>query len=71
MPPFEQAMRDWGAFFNTEPYWTTLHGWTWTSTSPPGGFPRDELVYKAFPSRRAPARAARSASCSRVAGAAA
>jgi ubiquinone/menaquinone biosynthesis C-methylase UbiE len=25
MPLFEQAMRDWDAFYNNEPFWSTLH----------------------------------------------
>jgi SAM-dependent methyltransferase len=26
MPLFEQAMRDWDAFYNNEPFWSTMHG---------------------------------------------
>jgi SAM-dependent methyltransferase len=25
MPLFEQAMRDWDAFYNNEPFWSTMH----------------------------------------------
>jgi len=25
MPLFEQAMRDWDAFYNNEPFWTKMH----------------------------------------------
>jgi SAM-dependent methyltransferase len=50
MPPFEQAMRDWDAFFNNEPYWTTLHGLDLDDHFAAAGFPRDDLVYKAFAS---------------------
>jgi SAM-dependent methyltransferase len=50
MPPFEQAMRDWDAFYNNEPYWTTLHGLDLDEHLEAAGFERDKLVYKAFPS---------------------
>jgi SAM-dependent methyltransferase len=50
MPPFEQAMRDWDAFYNNEPYWTTLHGLDLDKHLQSAGFKREGLVYKAFPS---------------------
>jgi hypothetical protein len=25
MPLYEQAIRDWDAFYNNEPFWTTMH----------------------------------------------
>lgn len=50
MPPFEQAMRDWDAHFNNEPYWTTLHGLDLDEHFTAAGFSREDLVYKAFPS---------------------
>ncbi|WP_411288734.1 class I SAM-dependent methyltransferase [Phenylobacterium sp.] len=50
MPVFEQAMRDWDAFYNNEPYWTTLHGLDLDEHFVAAGFPRDRLVYTAFPS---------------------
>jgi len=50
MPPFEQAMRDWDAFYNNEPYWTTLHGLDLDEHLQAAGFKGANLVYKAFPS---------------------
>jgi SAM-dependent methyltransferase len=49
MPVFEQAMRDWDAFYNNEPYWTTLHGLDLDDHFKAAGFPAENLVYKAFP----------------------
>lgn len=40
MPLFEQAMRDWDAFYNNEPFWTTLHGLDWVQLLADAGFDR-------------------------------
>ena len=38
MPLFEQAMRDWDAFYNNEPFWTTLHSLDWVQLMVEAGF---------------------------------
>ena len=38
MPLFEQAMRDWDAFYNNEPFWTTLHSLDWVQLMVDAGF---------------------------------
>ena len=48
MPPFEQAIRDWDAHFNNEPFWTTLHGLDLDDYFAEAGFGRDRLVKKVF-----------------------
>ena len=45
MPPFEQAMRDWDAFNNNEPFWTKLHGIDLDAFMRDAGFRSDELIH--------------------------
>ena len=45
MPPFEQAMRDWDAFNNNEPFWTKLHGIDLDACMLDAGFDADELIH--------------------------
>ena len=45
MPLFEQAMRDWDAFYNNEPFWTKLHEIDLDQVMLDAGFRRDELVH--------------------------
>ena len=48
MPPFEQAIRDWDAHYNNEPFWTTLHSLDLDDHFVAAGFERDKLVKKVF-----------------------
>lgn len=48
MGVFEQTMRDWDAFYNNEPYWTTLHGLNLDDHFADAGFDRENLVYAPF-----------------------
>jgi len=41
MPLFEQFMRDWDAFNNNEPFWSSMHGIDLHQTLEKAGFPRD------------------------------
>jgi ubiquinone/menaquinone biosynthesis C-methylase UbiE len=45
MPLFEQAMRDWDAFYNNEPYWTKMHEVDLDQWMVEAGFSRDRLVH--------------------------
>jgi len=45
MPLFEQAMRDWDAFYNNEPFWTKLHELDLDAAMETAGFPRDTLIH--------------------------
>ena len=45
MPLFEQAMRDWDAFYNNEPFWSTLHEIDIDAYLVDAGFGRDKLVH--------------------------
>ena len=45
MPLFEQAMRDWDALFNNEPFWSQLHGIDLEGELVRAGFARDELIH--------------------------
>ncbi len=45
MPLFEQAMRDWDAFNNNEPFWTKLHEVDLDALMVDAGFARDELIH--------------------------
>lgn len=45
MPLFEQAMRDWDAFYNNEPFWSTLHEIDLDAYLVDAGFGRDKLVH--------------------------
>lgn len=45
MPLFEQAMRDWDAFYNNEPFWTKLHEISLDEYMVEAGFKADELIH--------------------------
>ena len=45
MPAFEQAMRDWDAFNNNEPFWTKLHGIDLDQVMLDAGFRAEELIH--------------------------
>lgn len=45
MPLFEQAMRDWDAFYNNEPFWSTLHELDIETMMVEAGFDRDKLIH--------------------------
>ncbi len=45
MPPFEQAMRDWDAFNNNEPFWTKLHEIDLDRVMLDAGFKPEELLH--------------------------
>jgi ubiquinone/menaquinone biosynthesis C-methylase UbiE len=45
MPLFEQAMRDWDAFYNNEPFWSTLHEIDLDAYMVEAGFSKDSLIH--------------------------
>jgi ubiquinone/menaquinone biosynthesis C-methylase UbiE len=45
MPLFEQAMRDWDAFYNAEPFWTKMHECDLDAWLVAAGFPADSLIH--------------------------
>jgi ubiquinone/menaquinone biosynthesis C-methylase UbiE len=45
MPLFEQAMRDWDAFYNNEPFWTKMHEVDLDAWMEAAGFARDSLIH--------------------------
>jgi hypothetical protein len=45
MPLFEQAMRDWDAFYNNEPFWSTLHEIDLDAKLVEAGFEGDKLIH--------------------------
>lgn len=45
MPLFEQAMRDWDAFYNNEPFWTKMHEVNLDDWMTEAGFADDELIH--------------------------
>jgi SAM-dependent methyltransferase len=45
MPLFEQAMRDWDAFYNNEPFWTKMHEIDLDAFMEKAGFPKDALIH--------------------------
>ena len=45
MPVFEQAMRDWDAFYNNEPFWTKLHEISLDEYMIEAGFKSEELIH--------------------------
>jgi len=47
MPLFEQAMRDWDAFYNNEPFWSAMHQIDLDSYMIEAGFSRAELIHGA------------------------
>lgn len=45
MPLYEQAIRDWDAFYNNEPFWTKMHELDLDQWMVDAGFDRDELLH--------------------------
>ncbi len=45
MPLFEQAMRDWDAFYNNEPFWSTMHELDIDGFLIEAGFDRANLIH--------------------------
>jgi ubiquinone/menaquinone biosynthesis C-methylase UbiE len=45
MPYFEQAMRDWDAFYNNEPFWTKIHEINLDEWMERAGFSKDSLIH--------------------------
>jgi len=45
MPLYEQAIRDWDAYYNNEPFWTKMHEIDLDATMEKAGFTKDELVH--------------------------
>jgi ubiquinone/menaquinone biosynthesis C-methylase UbiE len=45
MPLFEQAMRDWDAFYNNEPFWSQLHELDLDAAMVAAGFAADSLIH--------------------------
>ena len=45
MPLFEQAMRDWDAFYNNEPFWTKMHEVDMDAYMADVGFARETLLH--------------------------
>lgn len=45
MPLFEQAMRDWDAFYNNEPFWTKMHEIDLDTWMEKAGFPKKTLIH--------------------------
>lgn len=45
MSLFEQAMRDWDAFYNNEPFWTKLHEVDLDDWMAKSGFPRQTILH--------------------------
>jgi SAM-dependent methyltransferase len=45
MPLFEQAMRDWDAFYNNEPFWTKMHEVDLDAWMAAAGFTPNELIH--------------------------
>jgi hypothetical protein len=45
MPLFEQALRDWDAFYNNEPFWSTLHEIDLDARMVEAGFGADSLIH--------------------------
>lgn len=45
MPLFEQAMRDWDAFYNNEPFWSTMHELDIEGFMVEAGFSRDTILH--------------------------
>ena len=45
MPHYEQAMRDWDAFYNNEPFWTKMHEVDLDDWMTKAGFSKAELIH--------------------------
>lgn len=47
MPLFEQAMRDWDAYYNNEPFWSRMHEMDLDAEMVAAGFDQDQLIHGA------------------------
>lgn len=45
MPLYEQAMRDWDAFYNNEPFWSRMHEMDLDEEMMAAGFAKDEIIH--------------------------
>ena len=45
MPLFEQAMRDWDAFYNNEPFWSRMHEMDLDAEMERAGFARESIIH--------------------------
>lgn len=45
MPLFEQAMRDWDAFYNNEPFWSRMHEMDMDEEMVKAGFTPDQIIH--------------------------
>jgi len=45
MPLYEQAIRDWDAFYNNEPFWTKMHELDLDQWMMDAGFSKEELLH--------------------------
>lgn len=45
MPLFEQALRDWDAFYNNEPFWSRMHEMDLDAEMEAAGFAKDSLIH--------------------------
>ena len=45
MPLFEQAMRDWDAFYNNEPFWSRMHEMDLDAAMLAAGFEQNKLIH--------------------------
>ncbi|MEM8920842.1 MAG: class I SAM-dependent methyltransferase, partial [Pseudomonadota bacterium] len=45
MPLYEQAMRDWDAFYNNEPFWTRMHEIDLDKWMVQAGFRKSDLIH--------------------------
>jgi ubiquinone/menaquinone biosynthesis C-methylase UbiE len=45
MPLYDQALRDWDAFYNNEPFWTKMHELDLDAWMVEAGFGKDELIH--------------------------
>lgn len=43
MPPFEQFLRDWDAYYNNEPFWSTVHSMPMLEVLEKAGFQRERM----------------------------
>jgi ubiquinone/menaquinone biosynthesis C-methylase UbiE len=43
MPPFEQFLRDWDAYYNNEPFWSTVHSMRMPDVLEKAGFKRNDI----------------------------
>lgn len=45
MPLFEQAMRDWDAFYNNEPFWSRMHEMDLDAAMVEAGFAKESIIH--------------------------